>query len=61
MRRTKDPSSIQPATLHSPTITQAKKARPLTAEEILEAASPTVQDSHWDAIVAHAIVMGTGE
>ena len=59
--RTKEPSSIKPTTLHSPTITQAKKAKPLTADEILEAASPTVQDSHWDALVNHIIVMGTGQ
>lgn len=64
MRRTKDPSSssIQPVThLHSPAITQTKKARPLTAEEILKQASGDVQDSHWDAIVDHIVVMGTGE
>ncbi len=55
-------SSIQPVThLHTPTITQAKKAKPLTAEEILAAASGDVQDSHWDAIVNNIIVMGTGE
>ena len=58
----KHPSSIQPAAhLHSPSITQAKKAKPLTAEEILAQASGDVQDSHWDAIVANIIVMGTGE
>ncbi len=64
MTRTKDsqhPSSIKPTTLHSPTITQAKQAKPLTAEEILAAASPTVQDSHWDAIVDHAIQLGRGQ
>ncbi len=64
MRRSKDskhPSSIQPTTLHTPTITQAKKAEPLTAEEILAAASGDVQDSHWDAIVDNIIVMGTGQ
>ncbi len=62
--RTKDQSSssIQPAAhLHSPAIIQTKKAQPLTAEEILEQASPTVQDAHWDAVVAHIVVMGTGE
>ena len=61
MRRRKDPSSIQPATLHSPTITQAKQAKPMTAEEILAAACPTVQDTHWDMIVSHAIQLGRGE
>ncbi len=55
-------SSIQPAThLHSPKITQTKQAQPLTAEEILEQASGDVQDSHWDAVVDHIVVMGTGE
>ena len=55
-------SSIQPVThLHSPKITQTKQAQPMTADEILEAASPTVQDSHWDAVVDHIVVMGQGE
>jgi len=64
MTRPKDQSSssIQPAThLHSSKITQTKQAQPMTAEEILEAASGDVQDSHWDAIVDHIVVMGTGE
>lgn len=47
--------------LHSPQITKAKKAEPLTAEELFAQASGDVQDSHWDAIVAHAIQMGKGE
>lgn len=49
------------STLHSKAITQAKQAKPLTSEELFAQASGDVQDSHWDAIVAHAIVMGTGE
>ena len=58
----KSSSSIQPAThLHSPTIKQTKQAQPMTADEILEAASPTVQDSHWDVVINHIIVMGEGE
>ena len=63
MRITKDSKhpSINPTTLHTPTITQAKKAKPMTAEEILAAASGDVQDSHWDAIVNNIIVMGTGQ
>ncbi len=64
MTRPKDQSSssIQPAaTLHSPKITQTKQAQPMTADEILAAASPTVQDSHWDAVINHIVVMGQGE
>lgn len=61
--RTKDPSS-QPAkrhALHSPQITKAKKALALTTEELFAQASGDVQDSHWDAIVAHAIQLGRGQ
>ncbi len=54
-------SSIQPATLHSPKITQTKQAQPMTADEILEAASPSVQESHWDAVINHIVLMGEGE
>lgn len=61
MRISKDSKHPSSTHLHTPTITQAKKAKPLTAEEILAAASPTVQDSHWDAIVDNIVIMGTGE
>ena len=49
------------STLHSKAITQAKQAKPLTSEELFAQASGDVQDSHWDAIVEHAIQMGKGE
>ena len=49
------------STLHSNAITQAKQAKPLTTEELFAQASGDVRDSHWDAIVDHAIQMGNGE
>lgn len=59
--KTQATSHLGPWALHSKKIAKAKEIKHMSADEILAAATADQQDTHWDAIVAHAIQMGKGQ